>query len=239
MIARRFQQMEISWRVLILFLVLLLLGVTTWIVDAQQQEAESSDEDAGDIVDGDDNDKPEPGAPPRKLRDEPPVSIENGTDVSGLVYEGDWITYRLQAPEVRQADVTIHLTAPNGGFVDIFCANNAGVFSFQKVYPIAPFYIWSSNHRAGNDTIFISRMDRNAVFGPGQSYNCIVYGMAHSSVDISSIPFTINYSFTFDDRTISDNDRSGILGLYERCCIPETGACQNWRAAVTNDRERW
>lgn len=220
------------------FLILLLLLVTLTshlsLIDAQQQD---EDESADDILDGDEADK-DPEEPPRKLRDEPPVSIANATDINGLIYEGDWITYKLKAPQ-NAADVIIHLTAPSGGFVDIYCANFMGVFTFQRLLPIAPFYIWSSNHRAGNDTIFISREDPNAVFGAGQEYQCIIYGIAHSSVEISSIPYTLSYSFSYDERTINDENRDGINQLYDKCCEMESDACPNWKAAMSRDRDRW
>merc|ERR1711920_501431 len=114
-----------------------------------------------------------------------------------------------------------------------------GVFTFQRLLPIAPFYIWSSNHRAGNDTIFISREDPNAVFGAGQEYQCIIYGIAHSSVEISSIPYTLSYSFSYDERTINDENRDGINQLYDKCCEMESDACPNWKAAMSRDRDRW
>ena len=55
--------------------------------------------------------------------------------------------------------MVVHLTAPAGGFVDVYCANGMDIFEYQRVLPARGYYIWGSDHRAGNDTIFISRYD--------------------------------------------------------------------------------
>ena len=176
---------------------------------------------------------------PMKLRDFPPIAIDaNGTTYSSETFEGDWVEFTFAAP-LDPLNVVVHLTAPGGGFVDVYCANGMSIFQWQRVLPARGYYIWKSDHRAGNDTIFISRYDRNYVYGEDRQYNCIVYGTAHSSRTVDSVPFTIEAYYDDDNRHITAEDRGAVLKLFERCCTREFGSCLQWAMALRQDPGRF
>ena len=79
----------------------------------------------------------------------------------------------------------------------------------------------------------------NYVYGPGREYTCVVYGDAHSSESVDSVPFTIEAYYDDENRHIADGDRRAVLEVFERCCTLEFGSCLQWTTALRSDPARW